>query len=229
MAQTPSHLVAGNDVTVDYTPGSDVAAGDVVVSNSFVGLAQVAITSGVEGGLSTGGVWRLPKKTGAVTQFGSVYWDADADPVTGTAGSGAASTTAAGNSFLGFAIADAASGDSYVDVLRVLTSPFPPFAVSAVTAAGSAQGDAAALADGLNVVAGADDTKGVVLPAATAGRVVLIKSTVANKILKVYPATGDAINALSANGALSLASGPTPVILVAYDTTTWYTFPLLPS
>lgn len=228
MAQTPAAVVSDGRI-IDHTPGSAVAAGDVVVINSIPTVAEAAIASGVEGGVTMDGVFRMPKKTGAISALGPVYWDTDGDPVTGTAGSGAATTTAAGNLFVGYAVAAAASDDEEVDVKRVLASPFPPFATSAVTAAGSAQGDAAALADGLNVVAGADDAKGVILPAATAGRVVLVKSTVADKILKIYPATGDAINALSANGALSLASGPTPVILVAYDTTTWYTFPLLPS
>jgi len=41
-----------------------------------------------------------------------------------------------------------------------------------VAAAGSAQGDAAALADGFSLVSGADGTKGVKLPAAAAGRAV---------------------------------------------------------
>jgi hypothetical protein len=50
----------------------------------------------------------------------------------------------------------------------------------------------------------------------------------ANAILKVYPDTGDAINALAANAALSMAA-KTSAVFVAFDATTWYTIPLLPS
>lgn len=101
--------------------------------------------------------------------------------------------------------------------------------VTAVAAAGNAQGNAAALSEGINIVSAADDTKGVKLPTAAAGKICIVKSTVANKILKVYPNTDDVINALSANAAISLASGPTPAIFVCADETTWYTVPLLPS
>lgn len=228
MAQTPSTLISEGAV-LDYTPSGEIAAGDVTIVNSMPTLAEQAIAANAEGGISTGGVWRVPKITGAVSLFAAVYWDADADPVSGTAGSGAATTTAADNTFLGFAVASALSGGATVDVLRVLLPPPRPLDVTAVAAAGSAQGDAAALALGLNVVSAADGTKGVKLPAAAAGRVVFVKSTTAGQVLKVYPATGDAINALSANTALSLASGATPAILVAADAATWYTFPLLPS
>lgn len=100
--------------------------------------------------------------------------------------------------------------------------------VTAVTAAGSAQGDAAALSEGLNVVTGADGTKGVILPTAEAGMIVYIKGDTAG-VLKVYPAAGAAINAVSANGAMSFASGKIPAILIASTATQWYTFPLVPS
>jgi hypothetical protein len=97
-----------------------------------------------------------------------------------------------------------------------------------VAATGSAQGDAAQLSEGLTIVTGADGTKGVLLPTAVAGMTVLVKGTTAG-VLKIYPATGAAINAISANGALSLASGVIPVILVAKSATQWYTFPLVAS
>lgn len=99
--------------------------------------------------------------------------------------------------------------------------------VSAVTPTGSVQGDAAALSNGLNVVTGADGTKGVILPAAAAGKQVRIKN-VTGFALKVWPATGDGINAVAVNGSYSMAAS-TSVILEAADATTWYTFPLVAS
>lgn len=100
--------------------------------------------------------------------------------------------------------------------------------VTAVTAAGSNQGDAAALARGFNVVTGADGTKGVILPTAAPGLIVTLKGVTAG-VLKVYPATGATINGLSANAAISLASGLIPATFQASSATQWYTLPLVPS
>jgi hypothetical protein len=100
---------------------------------------------------------------------------------------------------------------------------------SAVTASGSSAADAAALKPGLNVVAGADDSVGVILPTAPgAGTVVVVKTTVSGKALKVYPDTSATINAISSHGAISMAS-LTSAIFIASSPTQWYTVPLLPS
>lgn len=96
-----------------------------------------------------------------------------------------------------------------------------------VAAAGTNQGTAAAVAAGFTLVSGADGTKGVVLPAASAGLVVIIKNSAA-AALKIYPATGDAINALSANASYDITN-LTSTLLVAYDATTWYSVPLVAS
>jgi hypothetical protein len=101
--------------------------------------------------------------------------------------------------------------------------------VATIAATGSAQGDAATLTGQFNLVTGADATKGVILPTATPGMTVEVKnSDAANAILKVYPATGGTINALSANAAISLAA-KVPAIFRALSATAWYTIPLLPS
>lgn len=99
--------------------------------------------------------------------------------------------------------------------------------MSAVAATGSVQGDAAALANGFNLVSAADGTKGVILPAAAAGKQVTVKNNTA-AVLKVYPASGDGINAIAVNGSISMAS-LTSAVFNAHDSTTWYTTPLLPS
>jgi len=127
-----------------------------------------------------------------------------------------------------------ADGDSYED--QALSGPLTlsgagvvGLASATVAAAGSSQSDAAAIAEGFTLVTAADATKGVKLPAAAAGKVCVVKnSDAANAVLKVYPDTSDAINALSANAALSMAA-KTSALFVAYDATTWYTVPLLPS
>lgn len=150
-----------------------------------------------------------------------VFWD-DTNNVAKTA-------WVAGCVYAGRCVKASVSGDVYVYTdINVQVAPRLP--VAAVAAAGSVIGDAAALAEGINIVSAADDTKGVGLPVAKPGMVVIIKSTVSNKILKVWPAAaGTTINALTVSTALSLASGATPVLLFASSTTQWYTLPLLPS
>ena len=98
---------------------------------------------------------------------------------------------------------------------------------AAVAAAGSTQGNAAALAEGINVVSAADGTKGVILPTAVAGMVIIVKNTAAGA-LNIYPATGGAINAVAANGAYSITN-LTSSLLVASSTTQWYSVPLVAS
>lgn len=92
--------------------------------------------------------------------------------------------------------------------------------VSAVAAAGSVQGDAAALGDGISYVSGADGTKGVILPGASAGRLRLVYNTHATNGLKVYPASGDDINDGTANAAVTI-EGKTLAIFLALDGSTW--------
>lgn len=113
MAQTPAKFVHDGK-TIDYTPASAVAAGDVVELGTIPLVAPVAIPAGVLGALSCDGVFDLPKTSDAFTAGDTVYWDNDASPVSGDAGSGAADS-ATGN-LMGVAVADAAAEASYVRV-----------------------------------------------------------------------------------------------------------------
>lgn len=102
------------------------------------------------------------------------------------------------------------------------------FAISASTAAaGSATGDAGVLPTTRAVVfptTAADDTKGVRVPSAhqSTGRVLFVGNGVSNKILKVYPPTGGAINGASANAAFSSASGKGVILVcLSQSANTW--------
>jgi hypothetical protein len=100
--------------------------------------------------------------------------------------------------------------------------------VDTVAAAGANQGNAAALPSAVIVtVTAADAAKGVRLPTAEAGRVVIIKN-VDNAVLKVYPATGGKINVLADNASLDMAAR-TATMLFATSATQWFSLPLLPS
>lgn len=224
MPQTPA-LTYSDDGAIDYTPSSAVTGGDVVVLNGIVGIAIDDIAANTKGSLQTEGVYKLPKTTAAVVRGLPIHWDPTGSPDSGTASSGAANQLGVGT-YAGLCVEASASGDDYAIVdLNVSTNLL---AVTAVTAAGSVIGDAAQLSQGINVVTGADGTKGVILPTAVPGMQVIVKGVTAG-VLKVWPKTGATINALSASAALSMTTGAMPLTFVATSATQWYTLPLVAS
>lgn len=92
--------------------------------------------------------------------------------------------------------------------------------IGTVAATGSVQGDAASLTNETTYVSAADGTKGVVLPAATAGKRRYVYNTHATSGLKIYPASGDDINDGSADAAVTI-EGKTLAIFHALDSDTW--------
>lgn len=60
---------------LDHTPASAVAAGDVVVIGSLVGVAPRAIAAGALGAVAVEGVFEMPCATGATGAQGSaINW-----------------------------------------------------------------------------------------------------------------------------------------------------------
>jgi predicted RecA/RadA family phage recombinase len=88
--------------SIDYTPGSAVSAGDVVVQGALVGVAKLDIAANRLGALAVRGVFKVVKAAVVHTAGQAAYWDADGDPVGGTAGTGAVTNVATGNTFMGF-------------------------------------------------------------------------------------------------------------------------------
>jgi predicted RecA/RadA family phage recombinase len=77
-----------DDETIDYTPSSNVAVGDVIVQGDLVGVARKPIPANTLGALAVEGVFSFPKATGAGSGMAagtSVYWDATNTVVTATA------------------------------------------------------------------------------------------------------------------------------------------------
>ena len=99
---------------------------------------------------------------------------------------------------------------------------------AAITATGTVQGDAFALATGKNVVhqvTGGAASTGVILPAAVAGETHTVCNQGSNNII-VYPATGDTINTLAANAGMTIKGAGTSGTVgyarfTAIDTTNW--------
>ena len=64
--------------SIDYTPGSAVSAGDVVVQGDLIGVAKLNIVASALGALAVAGVFDFPKTAGsgeAITAGAKVYWD----------------------------------------------------------------------------------------------------------------------------------------------------------
>ena len=98
--------------SIDYTPGADVSAGDVVVQNDLIGIAKLDIASGALGALAVTGVFDLPKATGVGEAIGAgakVHWDAGGSIATTDPAAGA-------NKYLGKTVRAAGDDDATVRV-----------------------------------------------------------------------------------------------------------------
>ena len=101
-----------NGDAIDYTPGADVAAGQVVVLSDLIGIAKTAISANVLGALAVEGVFDVAKEGGAAVTFAIgdlAYWDDTNKFAVTTDGAGA-------NKLLGKAVKAAADADTLVRV-----------------------------------------------------------------------------------------------------------------
>lgn len=224
-----------NGVAVDdsalsgVTPGTATASKAVVLgaSKEISTITTAGITNLDLGASGTAGTFDIFPTTAAKGKLSIAATDSTGDTtstITNAAQSAAATWTIPDtNGAAGFVMTAAAQTIGGAKTFS--TMPIIPTAT--VAAAGTVQGDAAAITTGFTLVSGADDAAGVRLPTAAAGLVCIIKVG-DGADLKVWPATGDAINGLGANNALTVVDDVC-FALVAYDATTWYTLPLLPS
>jgi predicted RecA/RadA family phage recombinase len=98
--------------SVDYTPSTAVAAGDVVVQGDLVGVATMPIAANALGALAVSGIFDFPKATGEGTAIDAgalVYWDATTSVATTDDNSG-------GNKLIGKAVLAAVDDDDKVRV-----------------------------------------------------------------------------------------------------------------
>lgn len=98
--------------------------------------------------------------------------------------------------------------------------------VQSVAAAGDSQATATAVSasgGALVLVSASDNTKGVRLPALSSvatGQLFMIQNTISNKMLKVYPATGDKFLTVNDNVHIEVAAS-TLLICVKADGDKW--------
>jgi predicted RecA/RadA family phage recombinase len=84
----------GDNDTIDYTPASDLAAGEVVVLGDLLGIALSQIQANRPGALLVWGMVDAPKPSGSISVGTILYWDATNKQVT---------TSATGNKRAGLA------------------------------------------------------------------------------------------------------------------------------
>jgi hypothetical protein len=92
---------------------------------------------------------------------------------------------------------------------------------TAISAAGTVQGDATALTKDINVVSTVSAGQGVRLPTAVAGMVIIVNNTSATS-MNVYPATSASINSLATNTAYTHVAGAS-LQYYAISSSQWYT------
>ena len=105
------YVAPGN--VADYRPGADRATGQVQLIGTRVTIVSKAIDFSDKplGTVSLEGIWDVPQAVGSTIAAGSlVYWDDNGDPVGGTAGTGAFTTTAGGNNLAGVATPEQPNG-----------------------------------------------------------------------------------------------------------------------
>ena len=99
-------------LAINYRPAEAVAAGDIIVLGSLVGIARLDIPADTLGALATVGVFDIDKVAEAITVGTPLYWDATEKKVTATA-------TAV---YIGKAVTAAEAADEKVCVL--LNAPY---------------------------------------------------------------------------------------------------------
>jgi len=120
------HYKAGD--VVQKTAGSAITAGAPQQVAGLTAIPGADIAASAEDGCQIGGVVKGWKITGAIAVGTDVGWDADADPLNGTAGSGAWTSVKANMDYIGGVCVEAAgASDEGVAFLlnRPLTVQFP--------------------------------------------------------------------------------------------------------
>ncbi len=98
-------------------------------------------------------------------------------------------------------------GDSNTSTITFGKNPRIP--VATVATGGNAIGNANVIAEGYTRVTGADGAgnTAILLPTPVAGAVYVVKNSVTNKVLVLFPAVGTQINGLGANNCYNIPAG----------------------
>ncbi len=203
--------VSGNGAALTALNASNISSGTLAqarLANASVTLGNTALTLG--------------STVTTVTGLTSVTSTTFVGSLTGAATTAATVTTAAQPNITSVGTLSTVTVSGNVSAGNVIATGYHIRSVgTGISAAGTTQGTATALTKEFNQVTTVSSNQGVVLPTAVAGMAIVITNTSANS-LNVYPASGAAINTLSANAAVTQAAGST-LQFVAMTSTQWYT------
>jgi hypothetical protein len=220
-------FVDNNNLTLTFTTA--VAGYAAISSGGSIGATGITGATGPSGGPT--GATGLTGPTGATgvgaTGIAGPTGATGVQGATGPSGSVAGSNTEVQFNDAGTQAGD--TGFTYNKTTDTLTvagnivaqTHYIRSVAASVSAAGSVQGDATALAKDINVVTSVSAGQGVRLPTATAGMVLIVNNTSVNS-MNVYPAAGAAINGLATNAAYTHVSNAS-LQYYAISSSQWYT------
>lgn len=201
------------------TIGGSVTADDITGSDS-----SLAVT-GKAGNASAGGAVAIAGGAAAAGAYdgGAVTITGGAGPAAGNVGGAVTILSGAGdgtNGTAGAVVIDSSGTGNVKGAITIGTNAasltlgkMPRFPFTTVAANGANQATAGTLSEGINLVTGADNSKGVVLPACVNGKTVIVISQTTDKTLKIYPPTSKQINGAGANNAITLAANGTALLM----------------
>ena len=117
MAQTYQCRLVGDGGRITVSALTAIDPGEVVIENGLFCFSPIGIAAGYDGTLLcgiAGPIVAVVKASGAIALGDAVYWDDDGDPYGGSAGTGAATTTATNNTAMGICVSAAGASDEFV-------------------------------------------------------------------------------------------------------------------
>lgn len=245
---TIANSVLADDITgTDSSLGIEGRAGNAATNGGIVAIAGGAGHTDKDGGAVTiaGGESGTGNTTngGAVAIVGgaatnATTGDGGAVTIAGGAGSilantGGAVTILSGagdttNGTAGAVILDSSGTGLTKGAVTIATNAasltlgkMPRVPCAIVAANGGNQDTAGVLAEGVNIISGSDNAKGVVLPSCVNGAQCIVVNLVTDNSLLIYPPSGKQVNKKGANNAINVAAN-TVGIYVSEGTNAWY-------
>jgi hypothetical protein len=203
---------------------ANILANNVNTNRIFNGTSNVAIIAGGNVSITVASTETIRATTTGAEVFGNllasnVYANSGtvgASLVTGTLTTAAQPNVTSVGTLTSLAVTGNITSANITTSTHVIRS-----VATAISAAGTVQGDATALAKDINVVSTVSAGQGVRLPTAVAGMIIIVNNTSATS-LNVYPSTSAAINSLATNAAYTHVAAAS-LQYYAISATQWYT------
>ncbi len=208
------------------TIAGSITADDITGSDSSLGV------TGKTGNSSAGGAIAVAGGVAAAGAFdgGAVTVTGGAGPTAGNVGGAISIISGAGdvtNGTAGAILIDSGAGATKgaitigTNAASITLGKSPRIPFGTVNANGGNIATAGALAEGVNLIAGSDNAKGVQLPSCVNGAMCVVINMVTDKSVLIYPPLGKQVNLRGANNSLNVAAN-TVGIFYSEGTNAWY-------